>query len=1142
MLLNIITGDIGSGKSTALYTLIGENLKNNPTSNAILLVPEQFSHTADKTLNEITGGQGPNKIEVLTFSRLISRYIEQSGSLMPPGKIMLIKKACQHLSESNTLQGASGRAGFVLACADIFSEFKRYLITPDDLANLSTESTASSAKIRSLGEIYAGYLELFSEEFTDSEDAFSLMADYIRSTGVFSDTFFFIDDYSDFLPQHYLLLSALIECSKGVHISLCVGEDEELFAPSIKTKSRLIATAKNLGVQVSTKHLAGDAHYIKSPELRFLMKNWNSFQTYPGEVCDIELFSARDPYSEVEHIAGKIISLVRGGLRFRDIGVICGDTARYLHLAGAIFADYNIPYFADEKIPVSMHPISQTILSIFSILEDNWSYKSVFAYLRGGYIYDENATPINQEEIDVLENYIIKYGIKGKKAWFEDFTKGGETVFDSVIDTHNQEVIDLDAINRLRQRIIAPFANFLESKSRSAKKIAQSLFEFLQDINLYQGILAECDRFNQMGKRDEAEQFKKVWNSALEVLDQLVLTMGDTSLSREAFADYLRCGLSAQSISIIPSGLDRVSFGSVQKNSPTRVKALFIIGANKGLIPAQPSGSGIITDADRIFINNALSEKGKEIAPDDTQRIFLEDLKLYRTISAATEKLYISSPAFDESGNELTPSEFITELKTNFPELSAGDNLGTNADSQEILSSQKRGFYYMLSKLGEYYKDSPDRLWEEVRDWYAKRSEYRQRMEFLEAAAEYKKLKPRLSLEKARMLYGKNKRYSITALEKYSQCPFAYYMSKGLYAKPQTTAEVQKSHLGSLIHYAVCEYCKAVENGAKSIEEIRKNWQELTLENSTAVIENIMEKVRKKVLNGAEDANPRLSYLLSRCEKTLKTSTENIRKSIRSGDYVPIACEKDFETTINWKDDSVTLFGTIDRIDIAQDDKKAKLRVVDYKSGYKKFSIQDIANKLDMQLVLYAQSALDMHASGELEPSDQTLDPQITGIFYSRISEDFASIDQNDSSIAREENKKNQKLDGRIVIDGDSDNPVYDAIYEMDRGFETTNSSDYLRIYPQAKGGLKKDSQVIFRKDFDTITSFLKKTAVGTHKAIESGDISVSPYIKGTDSACQFCDYKQICMFDQDKDMPRAGYTGNDKPIEIMERAVTEDE
>ena len=112
----------------------------------------------------------------------------------------------------------------------------------------------------------------------------------------------------------------------------------------------------------------------------------------------------------------------------------------------------------------------------------------------------------------------------------------------------------------------------------------------------------------------------------------------------------------------------------------------------------------------------------------------------------------------------------------------------------------------------------------------------------------------------------------------------------------------------------------------------------------------------------------------------------------------------------------------------------------------------------------------------------------------------------------------------------------------MDRGFETTNSSDYLRIYPQAKGGLKKDSQVIFRKDFDTITSFLKKTAVGTHKAIESGDISVSPYIKGTDSACQFCDYKQICMFDQDKDMPRAGYTGNDKPIEIMERAVTEDE
>ena len=159
MLLNIISGGIGTGKSTALYSLIKENLKNNPESGAILLVPEQFSYTAEKTLNQIAGGQGPNRIEVLTFSRLISRYIDISGDLSPSGKIMLIQKALSKTGEDNMFLSATKRAGFISSCADLFSEFKRYLITPDDILSIGTESSVTSAKLRSIAEIYKKLLQ-----------------------------------------------------------------------------------------------------------------------------------------------------------------------------------------------------------------------------------------------------------------------------------------------------------------------------------------------------------------------------------------------------------------------------------------------------------------------------------------------------------------------------------------------------------------------------------------------------------------------------------------------------------------------------------------------------------------------------------------------------------------------------------------------------------------------------------------------------------------------------------------------------------------------------------------------------------------------------------------------------------------------
>lgn len=1150
MLLNIITGGIGSGKSSYLYNLITENLKNNPDTNAVLIVPEQFSYTAEKTLSAKMGGLGLNRIEVLTFSRLVHRFVTQENTVTPSGKTMLIRKAVSKMSEENVFFQGAKKSGFISSMAELFSEFKRYGISPEDLDSITLDTAATSKKLDSVNELYKNYISYFQDDFQDSDDALSLFSEFVSSTDAFKNTFFFIDDYSDFMPQHFSAIRSLLRSSRGVFVTLGLeNEDEDsLFLPVLKTKKRLLAIALSENAQVYQKELSKNPDYIKSDDIRHLLMHWEDKQKFIGSCRNISLFTARDLYSEIEHTASQIISLVRDeGLRFRDIGVILGDVSGYLHILTAVFSDYNIPFFTDEKFSISMHPISRTVLSLFNILAENWSYSSVFDYLRTGYIYikeEDFVKSISQEDIDLLENYVLMRGIKGKKAWFTEWTQGSETIFDDVIENRSKEETDLLKLNTLREQIISPFKKFLENKGRSVQALATAVYGFLCDINLYEGILSECDYFDKHNLRDESEQFKQIWNSIMEVLDQMVTTLGSETVSREAFAEYFKNGLSECKISIIPSGLDRVSVGTVERNSPTRVKALFIVGATHGLIPKEPSPSSIFSALDRALINSALSEQEKELAPDDLGRMMLENLKLFRTISTATEKLFVSRPAANSEGNALSAAQFVTELINMFPDMKKQDNIISKPTDEELLSSSKRGFYYMLTKLSEYYSEKPEKLWQAVFDWYAQNPEYADKLEILKTAAKYKKLQPQLSRIKAQLLYGKNKKYSITALEKYSKCPFAYYLERGLYAMPQEVKRVEKSHIGSLIHSAVCEFCKRVEGGASTISEIHEKWLALTDEQCNSIISDIMNKMSEKILARADNNKNQIEYMLRRCERTLKKSVNTIRLSLSKGDYTSVCYEKDFEVNINWENESVTLLGTIDRIDIMElaAENKANIRIVDYKSGHKKFSISAICNKIDMQLVLYAVAAVKMYKNGQLDKVNSGLTPQISAIMYNKINDDMVTIGQNDKVLAAKALKKQKKLDGIVILDKaeDSDDLIYDTIYDMDNNLANKQESDFLNIDFTSKGEFAASSQFTSRETFDRLCEYIQKAVIDTDKAIKSGNISITPYRDGQASPCNYCDFHEVCLFDGNG--CRKIISKDEKALEFIKKELNGDE
>jgi len=1153
MYMEIITGSIGSGKSSYLYDSIKNNLTQKPNSDAILIVPEQFSYTAEKTLLSSFGGLGLNKVEVITFSRLCNRYLKQQNSLLASGKMMLIKKSSSNLEEDNTFYLSSKRHGFTESMSELFSELKRYNISPDDFESIEITDDLTAKKIASINAIYKSYTEKLENTFFDDDDSLLTFANLVINGELFKNTTFYIDDYNDFMPQHYAVIKALLQQSLGVFLTLGLDENNNsnLFLPTKKTQNRLFSIAESVGIIPKITKLNGSADYIKADDIRFLLENWDMKPKYPKASHNISVFNALDVYSEVEHTASQIITLVRDkGYRFRDIGVICGDMEHYLFIISSVFADFGIPFFADEKISVSQHPIAKAILSLFDIINNNWSYDSVFGYLRLGYIYfrdEDNLSTIAQEDIDLLENYVLLHGIKGKKMWFEPWVESGETVFDDIISNYSCEEFDLDKLNLLREKIIAPFKSFLENKGRTATAIAEAVFNFICDINLYDGLLLECKNFDLAGLRDESEQYKQVWNYVIETLDQLVSVLGGGAISRETFSEYFSCGLSGCQISIIPSGLDRVSLGTVSRNSPARVKVLFILGATQGQIPKSVSENAILSDFDRTIINSALSSQKKELAPDNINRLLLENLKLYRTFTTATEMLFISCPSTDNEGNPIPISNFVLEIVEMF-DIKVKDNIVSKPSAEELITSSKRGFYYLLLNYAKLSCTNTDKIWSSVYNWYAKNPAYKDKLSILENAGAYKKVQPTLSKIRAEMLYGKDKKYSITSLEKYEKCPFAYYLEKGMRLTVQAEKSIEKSHIGSLVHAAICEFCKAVEDGSTSIAEIHQKWCELTTEKSNEILQKVMSDIKQKVLSRARYDINQLEYLLSRCEFTIKNSIETVRKSLSQGKYTAICYEKDFEVNIDWKKNYITLIGTIDRIDVMEDLYKNKLniRIIDYKTGNKSFLIDAVYNKVDMQLVLYAIAASKMAESGILT-GKSGLSPCVNAILYDRIHDPELKVIKEDQveAVKKAAETKNQ-LNGLIILDKeDNENSdsafIFDSINDMDNHFSEKSSSDFLPISLTQKGDIKSRSSVTSRKEFEILSRYIKKAVIDADKNIKSGKIDINPYKCGESTPCQYCDFYEVCLFDAKLDGYRLSKKA-ENAFDFMQKEVEDDE
>ncbi len=164
------------------------------------------------------------------------------------------------------------------------------------------------------------------------------------------------------------------------------------------------------------------------------------------------------------------------GYRYKDIAILCGDVSRYERLLNWRLKGMDMPYYLDSKKPFLASDVPGFVLSCVGIFYRNLSYKAMFTYLKSAYVdYDE-------EVMHYLENYVIRYGVKGLSGWQKEWQyKVPDIHLEKDSKAHS---VCLASINQLKDSILKPIIKLKENKPMTIKEHVKCLYEFIDNLEL----------------------------------------------------------------------------------------------------------------------------------------------------------------------------------------------------------------------------------------------------------------------------------------------------------------------------------------------------------------------------------------------------------------------------------------------------------------------------------------------------------------------------------------------------------------------------------------------------------------------------------------------------------------------------------
>ncbi len=1095
MVLRLILGGAGSGKTHRISEMIKEEHANG-CGRGILLVPEQETVMRERALLKLLPSSAQLDFEVLNFTRLANSVARKYGGLtynyVTPGVKQLavwnnLRLLSPLLSEYSRQEGDTAFAEMMLSQIE---EFKAYGVSPTALeraAKNAKENSRTKAKLNDLALIYSAYSASIEQYGAgDPSDDIGRMAKKLSEHNYFEGMRVYIDSFTSFTSSEEQVIYHILRGAEETVISLCLpcdgakgGMQFESIAQTLKRLERL---AEKAGVEIETEFLAENRR-TATPSLIRLSKDIWRFGEKDGEKgqfddSGVRLLKCTNVYEEAEAVTGCVSSLVREGMRYRDIVILARDVKSWEGIIDQALEKADIPYFMSKITDITAVPLAKLILCALRIKNKGWRAEDVIAYIKTG------LTGVEERAADLFEQYIWKWNIKGNAFFGDDFTMDPDS-YSAEPSKRSQAV--LDKVNEARRAVCAPLLRLFEKidEAESNKDICRGVFEYMEELNIA-GQMSEFASVCELGgDKREANETRRLYNTILDVLGIIAeFDPDDGRYESTDFEQALRIVFSKTGLGAIPTSCDEVSIGEASLFRADNPKCVILIGVNEGSFPANVEDVGILTDEDKEF----LRENGIELSPTSDGRFSEELFYVYRAVCAPSEKLIMTYSASElQGGKEQRPS-----LAFNRARLLLGldvENYSNKALSERLFS-EKVAFEYTALAEGE----EGNALFR----YFSENEEYSERLrELYIPIGERKCLVDASALEG---LFGNNVSFSPSAIESYVKCHFNYWCEYVLRLKKQERNVFSISDTGSLIHALLEKFIKLVtdENGfnAKRAED-----------EADEIIDALMEEYIRENFPERDVERAQVVHVVNKLRHITRLVAKNITAELKGSRFKP----EYFELPIDSRDpdavkplefelsdgSKMSVRGIVDRVDLLREGSDVYVKVVDYKTGSKEFDVEDVQEGLNLQMLLYLFSICDrkenkvkLGCRGELKPA---------GVVY---------LSTKVSGITEKSGYDKEKLEKDA-----EDKLVRSGILLNDEKIRMAVHEDIKYVMSGYGPRSRKSKDVCFKseEEFATIKDTLSESLKRIFKELKSGCADIEPKPHGGSFPCEYCGMKALC-------------------------------
>ena len=1114
MSLRFCFGPSGSGKSHRIYEEIMQRAAEEPGRNFLIIVPDQFTMQTQKDLVMRSDRDGILNIDVLSFGRLSHRILEEVGTKEMPvlddtGKSLVLQKVAADLKEQLPAMGSLlHKQGYIHEVKSAISEFMQYGISTQDMDKLITSAQKRGAlamKLKDLKTLYRGFQDYIRDHFITTEETLDVLRRSLSKSKILKGSVVVFDGFTGFTPiQNRLIQELMRVCAETiVTVTIGVGEDpykmdgeQKLFHLSKKTVADLEKLAAEAEVERGEDLFVkgGPNRFAKAPALHYLEQNLFRYQyePYAGEQQEIHMFEALSPREEVHQTALYIRHLIREqGMTYRDIAVVIGDLEGYASYVETEFGQLEIPCFLDRTRGIVLNPMIEYIKSALQLYIKDFSYDTVFHFLRSG------MADISREEIDELENYVIRTGARGYRTYSRLFTRRTEELQENAEGSEQAEEKTMERLNRIRQQFMDAVEILHMGSQEKAGDYVSHLYDFLEQNQVQQKLLNYQQQFEKEGDLSRAREYAQIYRLVMDLLDQVYELLGEEEISRQEFADILEAGFGEITVGTIPQNVDRIVVGDMERTRLKQVKVLFFLGVNDGNIPKNASKGGIISDMDREF----LIESGTEMAPSPRQQMYIQRLYLYLNMTKPSEQLYLSYAKVNSEGKGIRPSYLIDTVRKLFPAMSV--EYPQNRSRLEQIEGRQEGARYLAEELREYVEGTlPE---EERQDFYLMYRAYEADAagrDLLTRSAFRRYRESGLSRIVARALYGQQLENSVSRLETYAACACRHFLQYGLSLQEREEFGFEASDMGTVYH-------AVLENFAGKLAESNLTWWDFTEDFAAKAVKESVEAYAATYGETVLYSSARNEYAITRMSRILTRTVLTLQKHLKQGSFQPDDYELSFRFAEDLdsihvdlsEDEKMHLQGRIDRIDVSEDAEHVYVKVIDYKSGNRKFDLAALYYGLQLQLVVYMNAAMEMesrkHPDKEIVPA---------ALLYYHIDDPTIEtpVELTDEQI-------NEQILAKLRMNGvvNSDPGV---VERLDRYMQ--DKSVVIPVEKKKDGSFSARSGVLSREEMQLISSYVDAKIRSIGREILDGKIAANPYEKGNEEACTYCAYKKVCGFD----------------------------